>query len=155
MGRSGLVVLEGKDIHSDFLIAHGKGNKERVIPLLPAIATRLNNFAQGMKPGEKVFKLKAVSIGNKIRVFALKAGLSTFHTHTMRHKFATDLVEKGADIRSVQELLGHADLSTTQVYLSITDKRIRETVGLLDGSSKKKAEQPAYDPTAGIQPMVF
>jgi site-specific recombinase XerD len=102
MGRSGLVVLEGKDIHSDFLIAHGKGNKERVIPLLPAIATRLNNFAQGMKPGEKVFKLKAVSIGNKIRVFALKAGLSTFHTHTMRRqKFATDLVEKGADINSV------------------------------------------------------
>jgi len=155
MRRSELAVLQVKDIHSDFLIAHGKGNKERVIPLLSAIAMRLHNFIRGMKPGENVFKLKAVSIGNKIRVFALKAGLDAFHTHTMRHKFATDLVEKGADIRSVQELLGHADLSTTQVYLSITDKRIREAVGLLDGSSKQKPAQSAYDPAAEVMPVVY
>lgn len=107
MRRSELAALEPKDVHSDFLIAHGKGKKDRVIPLLPAMAMRLHNFVRGMAPGEKIFKLKDVSIGNKIRLFALKAGLATFHTHTMRHKFATDLVEKGADIRSVQELLGH------------------------------------------------
>ena len=108
-----------------------------------------------MKPDEKVFKLKPACIGNKIRFFALKAGLNNFHTHTMRHKFATDLLERGGDIRSVQELLGHTDLSTTQVYLAITDKRIRETVDLLDGPPKQRRGQSGHDAADGIHPVVY
>lgn len=84
------------------MIAHGKGGNDRIIPLPPAIAQRLHNFIEGMQPNEKVFKLKAVSIGNKIRRFAKKAGLAQFHTHSMRHKYATDLLEAGANIRAVQ-----------------------------------------------------
>ena len=155
MRRAELAALEPRDIHSDFLVAHGKGKKDRVIPLLPAIAIRLHNFTQGMKPDEKVFKLKPACIGNKIRFFALKAGLNNFHTHTMRHKFATDLLERGGDIRSVQELLGHTDLSTTQVYLAITDQRIRETVDLLDGPPKQRRGQSGHDAADGIHPVVY
>lgn len=114
------------------MVAHGKGGKDRVIPLIPSIAQRLQNFIKGMRPNEKVFKLKPVCIGNKIRLFARKAGVDDFHTHSMRHKFATKLLERGADIRAIQELLGHSDLSTTQVYLSITSKRIRDAVSLLE-----------------------
>lgn len=132
MRRAELASLKPRDIHSDFLIAHGKGGKDRVIPLLPNIALRLKNFTKGMKPDDIVFGMKAVSIGSKIRRFSKKAGITTFHTHSMRHKFATELIERGADIRSVQEILGHSDLSSTQVYLSITSKRIRDTVSLLD-----------------------
>ena len=133
MRRAELANLEAKDIHQDFLIVRGgKGGKDRIIPLIPSVAERLKNFIKEMLPEEKVFKLKAHCIGNKIRQFAKKAGLNDLHTHSLRHKFATDLVERGADIRRVQELLGHDNLSTTQVYLSITSKGIRDAVSLLD-----------------------
>jgi site-specific recombinase XerD len=70
-----------------------------------------------MKPDEKVFKLTALCISNKITQFARKAGLGDFHAYIMRYKFAADLLEKGANIKVVQELLSHENLSTTQVYL--------------------------------------
>jgi integrase/recombinase XerD len=73
----------------------------------------------------------------------------------MRHKFATDPLERGSDIISVQELIGHADLSTTQVYLAITDKRIRETMDLLDDSPKQKRMQSGHDTADGIHPVVY
>ncbi len=73
----------------------------------------------------------------KIKAFAGRAGLKNLHAHTLRHKFATDLLEHGADVRSVQHLLGHENLSTTQVYLSVTDKRLREAVDLLDDTKQK------------------
>ena len=101
------------------MVRSGKGDKDRAIPLLPDIATRLCNFTRGMKPDDKVLSLKAASIGNKIRRFAQKAGLVDFHTHSMRHKFATDLLNRGANIKQMQELLGHTRLDTTQVYLAL------------------------------------
>ncbi|MFC1904236.1 tyrosine-type recombinase/integrase [Chloroflexota bacterium] len=131
--RSELANLEAKDIHPDFLVVrNGKGGKDRIIPLVVSIAQRLKNFTQGMKPEEKVFKLKAECISNKVRQFAKKAGLNDFHTHTMRHKFATDLLEHGANIKQVQELLGHDNLATTEVYLSTTDQGKREAINRLD-----------------------
>lgn len=141
MRRSELANLEPRDIHSDFLVVmKGKGGKDRVIPLAQSTAQRLHNFIVDMKPDEKVFKLKAPCISNKIRQFAKKAGLGDFHTHTMRHKFATDLLEKGANIKVVQELLGHENLATTQVYLSVTDLGLRQAVELLDDKSSNKAK---------------
>ena len=138
MRRSELANLEPKDIHADFLVVvGGKGGKDRIIPLAPATAQRLQNFIKGMEPGEKVFKLKAACITNKIRQFAKKAGLNGFHAHSMRHKFATDLLEKGANIKVVQELLGHENLATTEVYLSIVDQGLHDAVSLLE---KEKEE---------------
>ena len=67
----------------------------------------------------------------KIKEWADKAGVS-IHTHGFRHYFATTLVEKGANIRVVQELLGHSNLNTTQVYLSVTANHLEEAIGLLD-----------------------
>jgi len=58
------------------------------------------------------------------------------HTHSFRHKFATDLLQKGANIRAVQELLGHTSLSVTERYLAVTDESKAWAVGLLDGSSQ-------------------
>ena len=136
--RAELANLAVKDIHTDFLVVRsGKGDKDRAIPLLPDIATRLHNFTRGMKPDDKVFNLQATSIGNKIRRFAQKAGLVDFHTHSMRHKFATDLLNRGANIKHVQELLGHTRLDTTQVYLAVTSQGLRDAVNLLDSNSKQ------------------
>ena len=119
---------------------NGKGGKDRLIPLAHSTAQRLQNSIEDMKPDEKVFKLKAPCISNKIRQLAKKAGLGDFHTHTMRHKFATDLLEKGANIRVIQELLGHENLATTQVYLSVTDLGLRQAVELLDDQRSNKAK---------------
>ncbi|MFC2033874.1 tyrosine-type recombinase/integrase [Chloroflexota bacterium] len=145
--RGELANLEVRDVHPDFLIVRdGKGGKDRVIPLSSPIALRLKNFIEGKKPDNKVFGLKPASITMKIKSFARRAGLENLHAHTLRHKFATDLLEHGADVRSVQHLLGHENLSTTQVYLSITDKRLRETVDLLDDTKQKKITPMSVKP---------
>jgi integrase len=140
--RAELANLEARDIHTDFLaVRHGKGQKDRLIPLTPTIAEKLHSFTTGMKPNEKILKLNVISLGMKVKDFAKRAGLNDFHCHSLRHKFATDLLEKGADIRVVQQLMGHENLNTTQVYLAITDKRLRDAVNLLE-SGNKSQEQP-------------
>jgi site-specific recombinase XerD len=143
MRRAELANLAPADIHGDFLmVRHGKGDKDRIIPLSPSIATRLHNFVQNMTPSEKVFKLRAPCISNKIRQFAKKAGLSDFHTHTLRHKFACDLLEKGANIKVVQALLGHENLATTEVYLSIVNQSLHDAVNLLEKPKHHRRPQP-------------
>lgn len=64
----------------------------------------------------------------KIKQFAKKAGLTKMHTHALRHNFATDLLESGVNIKAVQALLGHQNLNTTEVYLSLTDQRLYEAI---------------------------
>ena len=136
--RAELSNLEARDIHSDFLMVRGgKGKKDRAIPLLPSVADKLHKFIADMKPEEKIFKLNPVSLGMKIKDFAQRAGMDNFHCHSLRHKFCTDLLEKGADIRSVQELMGHENINTTQVYLAITDQRLRDTINLLDKNNTR------------------
>ena len=63
-------------------------------------------------------------------------GVPQIHTHSFRHKFATDLLHKGANLRTVQELLGHTSLSVTERYLAVTDGNKSWAVGLLDGSNQ-------------------
>jgi len=65
--------------------------------------------------------------------FVKKAGVPQIHTHSFRRKFATDLLLKGANLRTVQELLGHTSLSVTGRYLAVTDQNKEWAVGLLDG----------------------
>jgi integrase/recombinase XerD len=143
MRRGELSNLEAGDIHSDFLmVRHGKGDKDRMIPLPPALAIRLQNFTKGMEPSEKVFKLKPPCITMKIKKFARLAGLHDLHTHSLRSKYATNLLESGADIRAVQTLLGHENIATTQSYLAITDKRLREAVALLDKRPQAQPKPP-------------
>ncbi|MFC1846833.1 tyrosine-type recombinase/integrase [Chloroflexota bacterium] len=68
------------------------------------------------------------------------------HTYSLRHKFATDLLQKGANLRTVQELLRHTSLSVTERYLPVTDQNKSWAVGLLDGSSKSKASSGIHSP---------
>ena len=118
------------------MVKNGKGAKDRCIPLNPAIACRLQTYISDRKPSEKVFPITARSLSIKINTWAKKAGIPQIHTHSFRHKFATDLLQKGANIRAVQELLGHTSLSVTERYLAVTDENKSWAVGLLDGSSQ-------------------
>jgi hypothetical protein len=64
----------------------------------------------------------------------------SIHTHSLRHKFATDILERGGNIRAVQQILGHESLATTESYLAVTDKSLRDAVNLLDKGRQKKGQ---------------
>jgi site-specific recombinase XerD len=141
--RAELCNLEARDVHPDFVaVRNGKGGKDRIVPLPPTVATCLADYVRGMEPTEKVFKLKSSSLTVKIKKLALKAGITDLHTHSLRHRYAQSLLEAGADVKVVQELMGHSRLDTTAVYLSTTDKRMKEAVALLD-----KPQPPPVPPT--------
>jgi integrase len=122
--------------HSLLIVENGKGAKDRCIPLNPTIADRLQKYIMNKKPSARMFPLTARCLSIKINYWAKKAGVPHIHTHSFRHKFATDLLQKGANIRAVQELMGHTSLSVTERYLAVTDESKAWAVGLLDGSSK-------------------
>ena len=123
----------------------GKGNRERIVPLgRPALEALDAYLADGRpalaraatRDGDAVFLSRrgaAMTRQNffvRLRLIARQAGISSDRVspHVLRHAFATDLLEGGADLRAVQMMLGHADLSTTQIYTHVSQKRLRETV---------------------------
>jgi integrase/recombinase XerD len=130
----------GVDLDDRLVRVMGKGGKERVVPIgRPAAQALLGYLARGRphldarhRPelflnarGGPLTRAGAFLI---LRKLAEKAGLDPHrvHPHLLRHSFATHLLEGGADLRSVQEMLGHADLSTTELYTHVTDKRRRQ-----------------------------
>lgn len=116
----------------------GKGNKERYIPLLPIIKNKINLYLQAvpykMKPEEALFigargeRLSPRIIQRQLQKIRMLMGLPDSVTpHALRHSFATHLLAEGTDLRSIQELLGHASLSTTQRYTKVqTETLIKE-----------------------------
>lgn len=132
-------------IRREFMI-RGKGSKTRIVFISKHAASMVENYLatrddkwkplfisysrprnQGIKSLGEHKRITALSIQNMVRAYALKAGIQKHVTpHTLRHSFATNLLQNGADLRSVQELLGHASITTTQVYTHLTDRRLRE-----------------------------
>lgn len=118
----------------------GKGSKERIVPLYPIALEAVDRYVREGRPSllgdarsNSLFvstRGNAMSADSLRRVFkqrAAQAGLDpSLHPHDMRHAFATDLVEGGADLRSVQEMLGHASLSTTQVYTHLSLQHMKD-----------------------------
>jgi integrase/recombinase XerD len=124
------------DIHSGLVACHGKGNKERRVPIGKSaihwlqqylrVRKRLGNES---KPQMFLHRGRALTRQNAwaiIKKHAATAGVPEISPHTLRHSFATHLLQHGADSRSVQALLGHSDISTTQIYTHITDLHMRK-----------------------------
>ncbi len=100
--------------------------ESRIDDLTPLFIRNPERAAMAAPPGEN-FRLSRISIYNCVKKCALKAGIvSDPSPHTLRHSFATDLLRNGADLRSVQEMLGHKDLSTTQIYTHVTNPQLKE-----------------------------
>jgi integrase/recombinase XerD len=137
---SELVTLKISDLNLDlgFLLTLGKGSKERTVPLGQSAINYVRKYltartrilggkassylfvnAKGLPLSRQVFWKLIVAYGEK-------AGIGHITPHLLRHSFATHLLENGADLRSVQMMLGHSDISTTQIYTHITNERLRE-----------------------------
>ena len=134
------VDLKISDVELDtgILTCKGKGNKTRKVPIGKSAVEWLKSYLvlRRRKENFEINNLFVSSLGrpvnrqiihNFIKEYAEKAGLEDVSPHTLRHSFATHLIQNRADIRSVQQLLGHADISTTQIYTHMTDSHLRKT----------------------------
>ena len=135
------LTLERVDLNMKYIIAFGKGSKERIVPLGSVAAEFLQQYLEKVRPklthagrntnivflafgGHELTRQRFWQI---IRAYGRKANINKALTpHILRHSFATHLLDHGADLRSVQELLGHSDISTTQIYTHLTNKRLRD-----------------------------
>jgi integrase/recombinase XerD len=121
-----------------FIKCQGKGSKQRIVPIGTKAVNSVRKYLQDVRPllskgkdGETLFlsrtgkKLRRENIWELVRKYARCAGIKNVSPHTLRHSFATHLLEGGADLRSVQEMLGHANISTTQIYTHVDRKYLK------------------------------
>jgi integrase/recombinase XerD len=131
--------LEALQLEMGFLLVRGKGDKERIVPIGEMAREKLRRYLSEGRPqllkdraSAFVFlnprgrKLSRQGIWKIIKKYALLCGIKDISPHTLRHTFATHLLQRGADLRVVQILLGHADISTTQIYTSVTIEYLKE-----------------------------
>jgi site-specific recombinase XerD len=133
--------IDSVDLSRDEFSVRGKGDKVRVVFLSEDARTAIKNYLTGRKDMEDALFIRygrKAHIGEDARItprtvqrllklYAVKAGITRKVTpHVIRHSFATDLLSNGADLRSVQALLGHAHIGTTQIYTHVTDAHLRE-----------------------------
>jgi len=118
------------DLASDEFAVRGKGEKVRVVFLSEKAKDSIRKYLSSRKDldNDQMFPVTPRSVQRIIKHYAIKAGISKKVTpHVVRHMFATDLLSNGADLRSVQMLLGHANITTTQIYTHVTDKQLKDT----------------------------
>ena len=135
------LTLDRVDLNMKYIIAFGKGSKERIVPLGSVAAEFLQQYLEKVRPklthADRNTNIVFLAFGGHeltrqrfwqiIRTYGRKANINKALTpHILRHSFATHLLDNGADLRSVQELLGHSDISTTQIYTHLTNKRLRD-----------------------------
>ena len=154
MRISELVSLNIGDVDTEggFVRCFGKGNKERIIPIYEQVVRAVKEYTEKTRPqlarnkkGNALFlnprgeRLTRQGLWQKLKEYAKSANLDVkISPHTLRHSFATHMLSGGADLRSVQELLGHANISTTQVYTHLTTDHVRRTYEKSHPRAKKQ-----------------
>jgi integrase/recombinase XerD len=139
---SELVGLELNDVNFElgYVLVYGKGGKERIVPLGEEAKKKLSNYLKLSRPKllqvrtsiylfvtRRGGKMTRQGFWKLIKNYANKIGINQrVSPHTLRHSFATHLLERGADLRTIQVMLGHSDISTTQIYTHIEKERLKE-----------------------------
>lgn len=148
--------MSGIDLDAGILTCKGKGSKTRRVPIGKSAVEwlRLYLIARRKKENIDIQNIFVSSPGKPmtrqaifvfIKTYAEKIGLEDVSPHTLRHSFATHLIQNSADIRSVQQMLGHADISTTQIYTHITDIHLRKAYEKFHPRAKVAAKLEAKD----------
>ncbi|MEN9649181.1 MAG: hypothetical protein RL094_148 [Candidatus Parcubacteria bacterium] len=117
------------DLTKDEFSVRGKGEKVRVVFLSDEAKAAVKAYTDKLPDidTDRLFDVTPRSVERLVKYYAIKAGISKKVTpHVIRHSFATDLLQNGADLRSVQMLLGHANITTTQIYTHVTDKHLQQ-----------------------------
>jgi integrase/recombinase XerD len=157
--REELVRLRVGDIDSGRMVIHvrqGKGRKDRDVMLSPRLLQELRDYWRAAKPKPTTYlfpgkgshpngdlPITSKSVWDAVHEAATRAGLDKHvHPHTLRHSFATHLLESGADLRTIQLLLGHADLTTTSRYLHLSERHLKATASPLDSLTLAAAANP-------------
>jgi integrase/recombinase XerD len=158
--RAELARLKVRDIDSQRMVVHiqgGKGRKDREVMLSPVLLETLREHWRKLKPKVWLFPggrhhnaaqpIVPTTVWNACSLAAQRAGLEKrVHPHTLRHCFATHLLEAGADLRTIQLLLGHRDLEETTIYLHLSSRHLSATASPLDSlalaATVKKDEPP-------------
>ena len=139
---SELIHLRPGDVDLDvgLVTAFGKGRKERLVPLGSEARRWVESYLADTRPellkgrtvdvlfvSNRGARFSRMGVWGIVRRHAVKAGIASILTpHVLRHSFATHLLERGADLRSLQSMLGHADISTTQIYTYVTKERLKQ-----------------------------
>jgi integrase/recombinase XerD len=144
MRVSELIGLRPADVNleASYLTCTGKGDKQRIVPIGEEAAQWVGKYLRearkpllGMRSSQRLFVnargggagLTRVGFWKILKTYARQAGLrASISPHMLRHSFATHLLERGADLRAIQMMLGHADLSTTQIYTHVLEQRMRD-----------------------------
>jgi site-specific recombinase XerD len=147
MRRAELAHLKAADIDKELMVVHiraGKGQRDRDVPLSPKLLEALREYWRWMRPTTYVFpgvvnglRVDAPAsdkiVWHACRVAAQRAGIKkNVHPHTLRHSYATHLLEAGADLPSIQQLLGHANIRETALYLHLSRKHLKTVANPLD-----------------------
>ncbi|PYT00153.1 MAG: site-specific tyrosine recombinase XerD [Acidobacteria bacterium] len=146
------VKLGDIDIESGILTTTGKGSKTRRVPVGSSAIEWVKSYLSIRRKKENIeipnlfvtpggMPMNRGSIFELVREYGRKAGLQDISPHTLRHSFATHLVQNRADIRSVQQMLGHADISTTQIYTHMTDAHLRDSYERFHPRAKVKSSE--------------
>lgn len=138
------------DLKRGELTVRGKGEKLRLVFLSDSAKTAIKNYLDGRPDAESALfvsldrnnkvigRITSRSVQRLVERYARRVGiLHRVHPHVLRHQFATDLLINGADLRSVQEMLGHSNISTTQIYTHLTNKELREVHRAFHGRRRK------------------
>lgn len=135
-----LVGLKRKDIDlaTGYLRVFGKGQKMRTVPIGAELAEMLSEYLveAHVKPNESAFNVSLSTAQRIVRKYSDLAGLPHIHAHSLRHFYASQLVHRGESIKIVQELLGHADITATAIYLQVAPEQLKsaaEKVTLKEG----------------------
>lgn len=147
--------ISGIFYEDEFIKVSGKGNKERLVPIGDTALKAIRIYLEEVRVHQKLDKkfsdtvflnqmgtsISRVSVFKIIKDLALKAGIrKNISPHTFRHSFATCLVEGGADLRAVQQMLGHESITTTEIYTHLDKSYLRETISLYHPRSKGSAQ---------------
>ncbi len=136
--RQELLSLRAGDVQNNMVyVGRGKGDKDRVIPLAQALKQPLQDYIEqeNIKPSSRLFLISPQRLTAIVKRYARLAGISDIHPHSLRHFFATTLIEQGAQLKAVQELMGHANISSTAIYMDLAPKHLESSVALLESVS--------------------
>ena len=124
--------LKVRSVGEKALRIRGKGDKDRTIPLTERLTIALRSFCSSKNSGDSVLSVGEGVIYRVVKKYGRLAGKPELKPHDLRHAFATRLLEKGVNIRVVQELLGHSNLNTTQVYTAVSGLHLEDAIRSLD-----------------------